>query len=1054
MIFLPEIFMSLEEILKMKNQIYSILFFLFGIPAFAQNLEKISEYLSQGNNYYRSGDYDKALSYYNESLAYCKKRDGNYDENAATVLSNICYLYEEIGDYKTALTYAQKAYEIHKQYYGTDSLESAKSYRDIGYEHYYLGNYEEAQKYLLDALRIREAITGSTSAETAEILMDLATIFSIDSAKCEKALELIEQTEHIYTKLNINPISTEFADLYKAKGVCLIRLDQVLQAIHYYQKAQEIYIQIYGEQSRFTAEGYNLLGEVYNSIGDTSRALSNFQNAATTYISIVGNEHPSLAFVYSGIAYCYLSNDDLDNALLYFKKALDINIAVFGKQHYRLSGLYNEIGYIYSAKKDYKTALAYYQKSYDILSKHYSYDDIDFADLYDNIAITYSFLELFDKAEQYKQQALTIRKNYLGDDNPDTAYSYWSLGMFYAGQLNTEKAVENFRKSYSGFRKGTNYKQIIVTQKGILKNAELYQLNSNISFIRETIKLATDTIERARLDMPSIKTDILRQSIPIYYYGVDFEAKNNNPAKAFEYSEMLRSRGFLEQIGLDRALSLDGVSDAERKEIKQLTSKITLARKEIEMQNNLTLKERNNEKLSQAGKDLADAEKALAKLDATIGKKLPTYTQLRNPQTVKIKDAQKWCGKNRAILEYVLWNPELVNETDMSPYNNGSLKLGSYCLVITNKSVVAVPLDSNYDFTAAVAKLRDGIIPKRAKPTPETVFEDVRNELYKKLIGQVLPYIKDNKELLIVPDGSLSFLPFDVLRKDESAKMLCDQYAISLSPSVSVSMIADSTSAKGLEMLAFGGAWYDTSLSPEEQRRSFSTESGNRGFTLVIDDSEEIDSQNKSPTEYFLAKNIRWQNLPGTITELNTLHNKVVGTKKYAERVQEEASEYNIKKMSHSGLLLKYPILHFACHGYFDKNNAEMSSILFSEVSGKLKAISQEDGYLTIPEASVLNLNADIVCLSACETGLGEVKSGDGMTGLSRAFMVAGARHVGVSLWQVHDEATAQFMASMYKKIEKKGMSYEQAYRQTKVEFQKSNEFSHPYYWSAFVLYE
>ena len=76
------------------------------------------------------------------------------------------------------------------------------------------------------------------------------------------------------------------------------------------------------------------------------------------------------------------------------------------------------------------------------------------------------------------------------------------------------------------------------------------------------------------------------------------------------------------------------------------------------------------------------------------------------------------------------------------------------------------------------------------------------------------------------------------------------------------------------------------------------------------------------------------------------------------------------------------------------------------------------------------------------------------MTGLSRAFMVAGARHVGVSLWQVHDEATAQFMTSMYKKIEKKSMTYEQAYRQTKVEFQKSDEHSHPYYWSAFVLYE
>ena len=95
-----------------------------------------------------------------------------------------------------------------------------------------------------------------------------------------------------------------------------------------------------------------------------------------------------------------------------------------------------------------------------------------------------------------------------------------------------------------------------------------------------------------------------------------------------------------------------------------------------------------------------------------------------------------------------------------------------------------------------------------------------------------------------------------------------------------------------------------------------------------------------------------------------------------------------------------------------------------------------------------------MVCLSACETGLGEVKSGDGMVGLSRAFMVAGARHVGVTLWSVDDMATATFMANMYKKIEKKGMTYEQAYRQTKAELQKSEDYSHPYYWAAFTLYE
>ena len=94
-----------------------------------------------------------------------------------------------------------------------------------------------------------------------------------------------------------------------------------------------------------------------------------------------------------------------------------------------------------------------------------------------------------------------------------------------------------------------------------------------------------------------------------------------------------------------------------------------------------------------------------------------------------------------------------------------------------------------------------------------------------------------------------------------------------------------------------------------------------------------------------------------------------------------------------------------------------------------------------------------MVCLSACQTGLGEIKKGEGIVGLSRAFMVAGSRNVGVTLWSVDDEATAEFMSRMYKKV-KGGMSYSEAYRKVKNEFRNSDEYSHPYYWAAFVVYE
>jgi CHAT domain-containing protein len=125
--------------------------------------------------------------------------------------------------------------------------------------------------------------------------------------------------------------------------------------------------------------------------------------------------------------------------------------------------------------------------------------------------------------------------------------------------------------------------------------------------------------------------------------------------------------------------------------------------------------------------------------------------------------------------------------------------------------------------------------------------------------------------------------------------------------------------------------------------------------------------------------------------------------------------------------------------------------VVFSEVFGLTK--NAEDGYLTVEEAALLNLNADFVNLSACETGLGKIEQGDGVIGLTRAFQVAGANMVGVTLWTVDDKATMKFMVSVYEKVYKKGKSYIEAYAETKREFMRSQQYSSPYYWCPFVLY-
>jgi CHAT domain-containing protein len=156
-----------------------------------------------------------------------------------------------------------------------------------------------------------------------------------------------------------------------------------------------------------------------------------------------------------------------------------------------------------------------------------------------------------------------------------------------------------------------------------------------------------------------------------------------------------------------------------------------------------------------------------------------------------------------------------------------------------------------------------------------------------------------------------------------------------------------------------------------------------------------------------------------------------------------QASEKNFKQTD----LQEYKRIHFASHGLIDEEKPEFSSlVLSSDEKGS------EDGYLTMREVFDLKLNADLVVLSACKTGLGKEVRGEGVTGISRAFLCAGTPSVLVSLWDVYDKSTADFMASFYKNMETKNMNKSAALREARLQMIASKKFSHPYYWAPFVL--
>jgi CHAT domain-containing protein len=152
-------------------------------------------------------------------------------------------------------------------------------------------------------------------------------------------------------------------------------------------------------------------------------------------------------------------------------------------------------------------------------------------------------------------------------------------------------------------------------------------------------------------------------------------------------------------------------------------------------------------------------------------------------------------------------------------------------------------------------------------------------------------------------------------------------------------------------------------------------------------------------------------------------------------------------RLTEPGFLADYDIIHFATHGLIDERRPERSKLALS-----FPKDPTEDGYLQASEIYRLDLGADLVVLSACETGLGRMVRGEGVLGLPRAFFYAGASSVVVSLWSVSDRSTSQLMAAFYQRMTSRRESPARALAGAKADLRKGGEFTHPFYWSPFVL--
>ena len=475
--------------------------------------------------------------------------------------------------------------------------------------------------------------------------------------------------------------------------------------------------------------------------------------------------------------------------------------------------------------------------------------------------------------------------------------------------------------------------------------------------------------------------------------------------EAFEYAQKAKARSFLDLLAEARIDPQKSLSEEDKSHKKNLITELTGIQDQIEEENEKDKPDRL--KIQELTKKRATLEEEYSSLIVQIRARNPLYADIRYHRALKLADAQKMLDDETALLEYFVG------------------KSGSLLFVITRNESMVFPLSAEAKLVNQIREMRETL------QKPEPVFEISEKShtryiasarsLYADLIQPAAPLLKEKERILIAPDGALNYLPFEVLLTGNAATKTINfaqlpylekEFAIHYIPSASV-------------LAAVQEAQKDAQ-TPSSEFLALADPTDRSGIAL--------------PGATRSGKQLG--SLPNARTEVREISN-LYPAKSVSLLIGKDASESKLKQLP----LDQYRRIHFACHGYIDEVRPQFSALVLGTESG-----SGEDGYLTMREVFDLKLNSDLVVLSACSTGLGKQMRGEGVTGLTRAFLLAGTPSVIVSLWNVNDKSSSVLMTAFYKSLEQKQLSKAAALQAARLKLIESGNYSHPYYWAPFIL--
>jgi CHAT domain-containing protein len=406
-------------------------------------------------------------------------------------------------------------------------------------------------------------------------------------------------------------------------------------------------------------------------------------------------------------------------------------------------------------------------------------------------------------------------------------------------------------------------------------------------------------------------------------------------------------------------------------------------------------------------------------LQENVRQKNPQFSAINQPKDFSLTEAQDLLDDETAILEFALGEQQ------------------SYVFVIRKNAFKLAKLPAKDALGEDVRAFYMALTDRDAK-TDDTITESSK-VLSRKILAPVAADLKDIKQLVVIADGALQLIPFSALTLAPEAgyEPLAAAIEIVNAPSFSSLVFQGENKARRQKSSEKLLAVFADPIFQEDDER-FSIEKSARPKTATIKDNS--DNLAQVLRDFGLERLAR---LPFSGVEARAIgkfapERTVLALGADASRQKFLRGDFN-----------SYRILHFATHGFLDQQNPELSGLVLSLYDEKRNS---QNGFLRVIDLYSLHLNTDLVVLSACQTALGKEIDGEGIVGLTRGFMYAGASGVVSSLWKVEDRATAELMKIFYRKMLVENQTPASALRAAQNELRKIPRFKNPRFWSGFTL--